>query len=64
MERKSYVLYWNDETNKTCRTAFEAKNDKCAINIANHLIPYHKMNFPQLYESEENSWYFRRVELD
>lgn len=47
---KNYNLYWWDEVIETSKTAFEAENDKVAVNIANHFIEYYDMKNPQLYE--------------
>lgn len=65
-KKKSYKLYWYDKAmDCTNSTVFEGKNDKVAINIANHMIEYYDMKNPQLYEiKEDDSWYSRRVALD
>lgn len=58
---KNYNLYWWDEAIGTSITTFEAKNDKVAVNIANHFIEYYDMKNPQLYEVD--GWYSKRVKL-
>lgn len=63
MTNKTYILYWYDKEMKcTNRTTFEARNNKVAINIANHFVDYYDMEFPHLYE-EVDEWHSNLLPL-